>query len=169
MDIELIRADITSMKVDAIVNAANSRLQHMGGVAAAIVREGGEVIQRESDRVGYVPVGGAVVTTGGNLFCKYVIHAVGPVMGEGDEDNKLRSATLSSLQRAEELKVNSLAFPAISTGIFGFPVERCARIMLGTTIDFAPHAKALQRVVYCLFGAGPYEEFERVYEELRGT
>lgn len=165
MKIELLRADITSLKVDAIVNAANPRLQHMGGVAGAIVRQGGKVIEQESSRIGYVPVGNAVVTTGGNLLCKYVIHAVAPRMGEGNEDDKLRSATLSALQRGEELAVQSIAFPPMSTGIFGFPLERCARIMIGTMIDFRSRARSIKRVVFCLFGREPYEVFERILKE----
>src|SRR5512141_3168507 len=125
MQIDLIQSDITTLHVDAIVNAANSHLQHGGGVAGAISRKGGPVIQAESDRIGYVPVGNAAVTSAGNLPCSYVIHAVGPRMGEGDEDRKLRDATIASLERAEELKIGSLAFPAISTGIFGYPIQRC--------------------------------------------
>src|SRR5574337_2117779 len=90
--LRLVSADITERDVDAIVNAANSRLQHGGGVAGAIVRKGGRIIQEESDKIGYVPVGGAAITTGGKLQARYVIHAVGPRMGEGDEDNKLKKA-----------------------------------------------------------------------------
>ena len=167
MRIELLRADITSIKVDAIVNAANPQLQHMGGgVAGTIVREGGDVIQTESARIGYVPVGEAVVTSGGNLLCRYVIHAVGPRMGEGDEDQKLRSATLAALERAEELKVGSVAFPAMSTGVFGFPLERCAHVMIATMLDRRPRIRSVKRVVFCLFGQEPYDVFARVLKEL---
>src|SRR5512138_3228223 len=90
--IRLVSEDLTERDVDAIVNAANSRLQHGGGVAGAIVRKGGQVIQEESDAIGYVPVGSAAMTSGGRLRARHVIHAVGPMMGEGDEDNKLRRA-----------------------------------------------------------------------------
>src|SRR5438552_8141125 len=138
------------MKVDAIVNPSDSRLSHVAGIGKLIVREGGQLITKESSMIGFVPVGSAVATTGGNLLCKFVIHAVGPRMGEGDEDGKLRSATWSSLQRAEELAIASVAFPAMSTGVFGFPLERCARVMLGATIDFRPHARPPRNVVYCL-------------------
>lgn len=169
MEIELIRGDITSLSVDAIVNAANSALQHGAGVAGAIVSKGGQAIQEESDRIGHVPVGGAAVTSGGNLLCRYVIHAVGPRMGEGDEDRKLRSATVSALEKAEELKVESVAFPAISTGIFGFPIDRCADIMLRATIDFEPRAHSLKTVVYCLFGKEPFDIFSRTLRDLRGA
>lgn len=166
MIIEIIRADITSVNVDAIVNAANSQLQHGAGVAGAIAREGGPEIQRESDAIGHVPVGQAVVTRGGNLLARYVIHAVGPRMGEGDEDAKLRSATISSLERAEELKIDSLALPAISTGIFGYPVDRCARVMLTAVRDFEPRARSLKRIVFCLFGQPAYDTFQKAMQEL---
>lgn len=166
MNIELTQADITTLGVDAIVNAANSHLQHGGGVAGAIVRKGGDVIQRESDRIGYVPVGNAAVTTAGALPCKYVIHAVGPRMGEGDEDRKLKDATMAALERAEELRIASIAFPAISTGIFGYPVDRCARIMTGAVVEFEPRAKTLERVIFCLFGTDAYSEFERALRDL---
>jgi O-acetyl-ADP-ribose deacetylase (regulator of RNase III) len=166
MDIELLRADITSLKVDAIVNAANPNLQHIGGLAHEIVREGGEVIQDESRRIGYAPVGTAVATTGGNLLCRYVIHAIGPRMGEGDEDRKLRAATWAALMKAEELGVHSIAFPAMGSGVFGFPVERCARVMLATVLDFRPRAISIQRVVFCLFGQEPHATFTAVLQEL---
>src|SRR5512137_2976755 len=98
--IRLVSGDLTERDVDAIVNAANSRLQHGGGVAGAIVRKGGQVIQEESDAIGFVPVGGAAMTTAGRLTARHVIHAVGPRMGEGDEDHKLRSAITSVLRLA---------------------------------------------------------------------
>ncbi len=139
--------DITEEAVDAIVNAANSHLKHGGGVAGAIVRKGGKVIQEESDRIGYVPVGGAVVTTAGKLPAKYVIHAVGPRMGEGDEERKLAQAVWNALRRAEELGISSVAMPAISTGIFGFPKDRGTEIILRTVVEFLrEEAKSLQEV-----------------------
>jgi O-acetyl-ADP-ribose deacetylase (regulator of RNase III) len=128
--IEVVRGDLTVQQVDAIVNAANSRLQHGGGVAGAIVRHGGKTIQRESDGLAPVPVGGAVVTGAGRLPCRFVIHAVGPRWGEGDEERKLRSAVVAALARAEERALASLAVPAISTGIFGYPkAEGCRAIV----------------------------------------
>lgn len=166
MEIRLIRGDITTLEVDGIVNAANSHLQHGGGVAGAIVRRGGDVIQKESDRIGYVPVGNAAITTGGKLPAKYVIHAVGPRMGEGDEDRKLRDATLASLERAEELRLQSLALPAVSSGIFGYPIERCAAVMLRAALDFRPRARSLQTVTFCLFDQRALETFERTMKEL---
>src|SRR5687768_5085782 len=161
METKLIRGDITTLEVDAIVNAANSHLQHGGGVAAAIVRRGGPQIQQESNRIGYVPVGNAAVTSGGNLPCKYVIHAVGPRMGEGDEDRKLRDATISALERAEELRIKSIALPAISSGIFGFPMDRCAAVMLQAISDFRPRARSVESVTVCLYDQAAYEIFDK--------
>jgi O-acetyl-ADP-ribose deacetylase (regulator of RNase III) len=128
--VRIIKGDITESEVDAIVNAANSYLKHGGGVAGAIVRKGGKIIQEESDRIGYVPVGSCAITTGGNLKAKYVIHTVGPRWGEGDEENKLRSAIRNTLKMATEKGFKSLSMPAISAGIFGFPKDRCASIIV---------------------------------------
>jgi O-acetyl-ADP-ribose deacetylase len=159
--LELVEGDITEMDTDAIVNAANTRLVLGGGVAGAIRRKGGPAIQAECDRIGGTFVGGAVLTTGGTLKARHVIHAVGPRMGDGDEDEKLRNATLNSLKLADERGLASLAFPAISTGIFGFPIDRCAEIMLRTTIDYLRGQTRLQRVVFCLFGQDSYSVFAR--------
>ncbi len=161
---ELLAGDITEMETAAIVNAANSRLKHGGGVAGAIVRKGGRVIQDESDRIGCCPVGQAVITGAGNLKTGCVIHAVGPRMGEGNEDQKLGSATLSSLQLADHHHLRSIAFPAVSTGIFGYPVERCARIMLATAISYLNGDTGLDRVVFCLFSQQNLAVFERELE-----
>jgi O-acetyl-ADP-ribose deacetylase (regulator of RNase III) len=132
--IKLVNGDITDRHVDAIVNAANSYLKHGGGVAAAIVRKGGTIIQEESDKIiaktGIVPVGSSVITTAGKLACKAVIHTVGPMMGEGDEDYKLRKAVRSSLLLASENGFKSISMPAISSGIFGFPKDKCAKILV---------------------------------------
>ena len=130
MKVRVIKGDITEAPVDAIVNAANSHLQHGGGVAGAIVRKGGRIIQEESDRIGFVPVGESAATGAGTLPAKYIIHAVGPRWGEGDEEAKLRSAVRSTLTLADKMKLTTLAMPAISAGIFGFPKDRCARIMI---------------------------------------
>jgi len=157
--LELVEGDITEMDTDAIVNAANSQLVLGGGVAGAIRRKGGPAIQAECDRIGGTSVGGAVITTGGKLKARHVIHAVGPRMGEGDEDRKLRDAAVNSLRLADQHGLKSLAFPAISTGIFGFPVGRCAEIMLGATIEHLRGTTGLGRVVFCLFGRDSYEVF----------
>ena len=155
----LVQGDITELDVDAIVNAANSHLILGEGVAGAIRRKGGSQIQMECDRIGGTPVGTAVITGGGLLKARHVIHAVGPRMGEGKEDDKLRNATLSSLRVADNHGLKSIAFPAISTGIFGFPLDRCARIMVGTTVDFLQRPRGLNSVVFCLFSADAFEVF----------
>ena len=167
--IELIEGDITEMATDAIVNAANAQLVLGGGVAGAIRRKGGPQIQKECNKIGGTYVGGAVITTGGNLKARYVIHAVGPRMGEGDEDEKLKNATLNSLKLADENNLKSISFPAISTGIFGFPMQRCAEIMLKTTIDYLKRPTGLGKVVFCLFGSDAYSVFELQLKELLGN
>ena len=159
--LELIDGDITEMDTDAIVNAANAQLILGGGVAGAIRRKGGPAIQQECNKIGGTFVGGAVITIGGNLRAKYVIHAVGPQMGEGDEDEKLKNATLNSLKLADNQNLRSISFPAISTGIFGFPVDRCAQIMLRTTIEYLKENTGLKKVVFCLFGRDSYVVFEK--------
>ncbi|NOZ25848.1 MAG: macro domain-containing protein [Nitrospirae bacterium] len=151
--IRVIKGDITERDVDAIVNAANSRLKHGGGVAGAIVKKGGRVIQEESDKIGFVSTGSAAVTTAGRLPCKAVIHAVGPRMGEGDEDNKLRSALLSALQLASDKGFKSISIPAISSGIFGFPKNRCAKILIGEARRFLETRPdtPLEVIEFCIF------------------
>lgn len=151
--IRLVQGDITEQETDAIVNAANSYLQHGGGVAGAIVRKGGHIIQEESNKIGYVPVGEAAVTTAGKLPAKYVIHAVGPRWGEGDEDNKLKRAILSSLKLASEKNLTSIAIPAISSGIFGFPKDRCAEILIRESAGYLKEnpKTSLREINICLF------------------
>ena len=158
--LELVEGDITEMETEAIVNAANAQLIMGGGVAGAIKRKGGPRIQEECNKIGGTFVGGAVITTAGNLKTKHVIHAAGPRMGEGNEDEKLKNAALNSLKLADENNLKSISFPAISAGIFGFPIHRCAEIMLKTTIDYLKGETGLERVVFCLFGQGAYRVFE---------
>lgn len=165
--LELIEGDITEQSTEAIVNAANSALQLGGGVAGAIRTKGGPVIQQECNQIGGCPVGGAVITTGGNLKAKHVIHAVGPRMGENNEDEKLKNTTLNSLKVADENNLKSIAFPAISTGIFGFPIERCAEIMLTTTIEYLKGETKLEKVVFCLFGQEAFITFKDTLERLK--
>jgi O-acetyl-ADP-ribose deacetylase (regulator of RNase III) len=158
----LVSADLTERDVEAIVNAANSHLQHGGGVAGAIVRKGGRIIQDESDKIGYVPVGSAAMTTGGKLKARYVIHAVGPRMGEGDEDNKLRNAIKSVLKLAADNKIRSISIPAVSAGIFGFPKDRCAKILVGETSVFLKSnaATSLDLVEFCIFDQEAFGFFQ---------
>jgi O-acetyl-ADP-ribose deacetylase len=166
--LRLLSADLTERDVDAIVNAANSRLQHGGGVAGAIVRKGGRVIQEESDRIGHVPVGGAAITTGGELKARYVIHAVGPRMGEGNEDNKLKSAINSVLDLASEERLKSISVPAISAGIFGFPKDRCAKILVGETVAFLKNKpeSSLEMVELCISDLEAFGFFKGEFEKI---
>ncbi len=162
--LQLVRGDITEMETDAIVNAANAQLIMGGGVAGAIKKKGGPGIQEECNQIGGTHVGGAVITTGGNLRAKHVIHAVGPRMGEGDEDRKLKDATSNSLKIADQHRLESISFPAVSTGIFGYPLDRCARIMLSTAIEYLKGETGLRRVVFCLYGE---ESFAAFSDELK--
>ena len=164
--LELIQGDLTDQATDAIVNAANAALQMGGGVAGAIRRRGGPAIQEECNRIGGTHVGGAVITTGGNLPAKYVIHAVGPIHGDDHEDEKLKDATLGSLKLADKNRLKSIAFPAISTGIFGFPKDRCATIMLSTTIAYLEGPTGLKKGVYCLYDKKTLEIFENALKSL---
>jgi len=164
--LELVQGDITDQTTDAIVNAANAALQMGGGVAGAIRRKGGPAIQAECNRIGGTYVGGAVITTGGNLAAKYVIHAVGPRHGDEHEDEKLKNATLNSLILADKHNLKSVAFPAISTGIFGFPKDRCATIMLSTTIAYLEGPTKLDHVVYCLYDKETFEIFKQTLQNL---
>lgn len=158
--------DITKIKVDAIVNPANDRLILGGGVAGAIARAGGPTIQEECYRIGGTFVGGAVITGGGNLPVNYVIHAVGPRMGEGNENEKLKNATINSLKIAEDKDITSIAFPAISTGIFGYPVDRCAKIMLKVCKDYLRNEGQVKDIYFCLWDKSTFDVFLETLKEL---
>lgn len=166
--IELVQGDITEMETDAIVNAANTQLQLGGGVAGAIRKKGGPAIQQECNTHGPIKVGEAAITGAGKLKAKFVIHAVGPMMGEGDEDNKLKNATLNSLKLADEKGLKSISFPAVSTGIFGYPIDRCANIMLMTAMKYLPESASLDCVVFCLYGRDAFNVFENEIKKLTG-
>lgn len=169
--VQLVQGDLTTEQVDAIVNAANEHLAHGGGVAWAIVRKGGEVIQQESDEWirAHGPVSHAhpAWTSGGLLPAKYVIHAVGPVWGDGDEDAKLSAAVRGSLHVADELRLASIAMPAISTGIFGFPKGRAADVTFRAIAHyFSEHSESgvsLVRIV--LFDSATIDAFMDVWKE----
>lgn len=168
--IQIVQGDLTQEVVDAIVNAANAQLQHGGGVAGAISRRGGPQIQAESDawvrQHGPVAHAEPAYTRAGGLPCRYVIHAVGPVWGAGDEDAKLAVAVGGSLRLAERLELSSIAFPAISTGIFGFPKERAARVILGAILDYfqGNPASRLRQVRLTLYDAPTLEAFRRAWQ-----
>jgi O-acetyl-ADP-ribose deacetylase (regulator of RNase III) len=172
--IQIVQGDITIEEVDAIVNAANEHLQHGGGVAWAVSKRGGPTIQKESDewirQHGLVPHSHPAWTSGGRLPAKYVIHAVGPVWGDGDEDNKLESAVTGSLRLADELKCSSIALPAISTGIFGFPKDRAAEIIFSAIENyFADNSSSgLEIVKLVLFDQSTVNAFIKWWQDKRG-
>ena len=153
-NISIKQGDITAETTDAIVNPANSQLLHGGGAARAIAVKGGPVIEEQSrrliERIGEVPTGKAVMTDAGRLPCKFVIHTVGPVWGEGDEPEKLRRAVWNVLTLAELYNLRSVSMPAISSGVFGFPKPLCAEILLATAAEFLKQpAVSLNEVVMC--------------------
>ena len=158
--IKLVQGDITELATDVIVNAANAQLILGGGVAGAIRRKGGPLIQEECNKIGGSIVGGAVITTGGDLKAKYVIHAVGPRMGEGNEDEKLKNATLNSLKLIDKHSLKTISFPAISTGIFGYPIDRCAKIMISTAKEYLAGETQIEDVIFCLYSASDFKVFE---------
>lgn len=173
--LELVKGDITELETDAIVNAANEYLAHGGGVAGAIVRKGGPTIQRESDewvrRYGPVPTGSAAITSGGRLKARYVIHAVGPVYDAGAPERSaqlLASAVRAALGMADEHHLKSIALPAISTGIFGYPMEKATEVMLRAAIDYLQGETGLERVIFCLYGQPAYKTFANTLERLMG-
>jgi O-acetyl-ADP-ribose deacetylase (regulator of RNase III) len=157
----LTQGDITELTTDVIVNAANAQLKLGAGVAGAIRRKGGPKIQEECNKIGGTIVGGAVITSGGNLKANHVIHAVGPRMGEGNEDDKLKNATLNSLKLMDKYNLKTIAFPAISTGIFGFPIDRCAKIMISTAKEYLSSNTQIEKVIFCLYTTSDYEIFKK--------
>lgn len=171
--LEIVQGDITALAVDVIVNAANEYLKHGGGVAAAISRKGGPTIQQESDALisarGPLKTGEAVITGGGKLAAKFVIHTVGPVWSQHDPaeaDRLLCQAVKSSLALAQEKQLKSIAFPAISTGIYGFPIERAAPLMLHEAKHHLGGKAGLERVLFCLYDDASYRVFESAFDSL---
>lgn len=164
--IVLLQGDLTEMDVDAIVNAANNDLQLGGGVAGAIRRKGGEAIQRECDTIGSIPVGGAAITTGGKLRARFVIHAASMQLGGETTARALRSSTAHALRIAAERGLHSIAFPAVGTGIAGFPVPECARIMLREAAEHLKKPTSLEKIYFVLFDERALSEFENVWTEM---
>ncbi|MGC8583795.1 MAG: ADP-ribose-binding protein [Thermoproteus sp.] len=172
VSVELVVGDITELEADAIVNAANSYLEHGGGVAGAIVRKGGYEIQEESRewvrRHGPVPVGGVAVTGAGRLKAKYVIHAVGPRCGV-EPVEKIGEAVENAIMKAEELGLRSVALPAISTGIFGCPYGEAARLTAEAVRRAAPRLKNIKRIIVCLYGEEAYRTYVEAFRRVFGT
>lgn len=158
-EIKVIEADITTLKVDAIVNAANNHFWLGGGVAGAIKRQGGKEIEAEAVRKGPVPVGESVVTRAGSLPARHVIHAA--VMGQDlqTDGDKIRAAMRSALQRAKELGIGSIAFPALGTGVGGFPMDEAARIMISEARAHLDGDTSVREITFALFGREACETF----------
>ena len=166
--IRLIKGDITEQNVDVIVNPANSYLKHGGGVAGAIVRKGGKIIQIESDKIGFVPVGSSVITTSGELPCEAIIHTVGPKMGEGNEDFKLSKSIHSCLSLASENSYKNISIPAISSGIFGFPKDKCANILLDESIKFLQNNNTSIKIIeFCIIDDETLFHFKMKFKKLK--
>lgn len=161
------KGDITDMKVDAVVNAANTDLILGAGVAGAIRRKGGPTIQKECNEHGPVALGGAAITGAGDLPARYVIHAASMGQESLTTEKSLAHSTRNSLLRAEDKALKSIAFPAIGTGVAGFPVDRCAEIMLRETCGFLKNSKLLERVYFVLFDDRTYNVFKAVYDKLK--
>jgi len=170
--IRVVQGDITVIPVDAIVNAANSSLMGGGGVDGAIHRAGGSVIHDECMKIanasGGCPTGEAVITKAGNLPAKYVIHTVGPVWrgGASREDELLSGAYTNSLKLAAEHNVKTISFPNISTGIYGFPKERAARIAIKTVYDFLKNNSAIEEVLFVCYDSENFELYRKLTQSI---
>ncbi len=158
------QGDLTEMDADAIVNAANNDLQLGGGVAGAIRRKGGDVIQQECDKIGSIPVGGAAITSGGKLKARYVIHAASMQLGGRTTARALRSSTAHSLRIAAEKGLQTIAFPAVGTGIAGFPMQECAEIMLREVFEHLRGPTSLTKIYFVLFDQPATDVFTRVWD-----
>jgi O-acetyl-ADP-ribose deacetylase (regulator of RNase III) len=164
--INFLKGDITDMAVDAIVNAANTDLVLGAGVAGAICRKGGSRIQEDCDAVGPIRLGEAAVTTGANLRANYVIHAASMRLGGQTTADSLRLATHNTLLRAEEKTIKSIAFPAIGTGVAGFPMEEGARIMLTEVLQHLKSRSTLEKIYFVLYDDAALQVFEDTYRQL---
>jgi O-acetyl-ADP-ribose deacetylase (regulator of RNase III) len=162
----LMKGDLTEMESDAIVNAANNDLQLGGGVAGAIRRKGGEIIQQECNAIGSIPVGGAAITSGGNLKARFVIHAASMQLGGQTTAHALRSSTAHSLRIAAQKSLKTIAFPAVGTGIAGFPMEECAEIMLAEVAAHLKRGTSLSEVYFVLFDEAALKAFKKVQKRL---
>lgn len=162
--ISLVQGDITQLEVDAIVNAANTGLRGGGGVDGAIHRAGGFRIMEECRKIGGCPIGDAVVTSGGNLKALFVIHAVGPIWqgGTHNEEELLAGTYRNSLKRAVEKKIKTLAFPNISTGIYGFPKSRAAEIAVGEVENFLAKDDSIRQIIFCCYEQENFDLYRKL-------
>jgi O-acetyl-ADP-ribose deacetylase len=165
--IEIREGDLTEADADAIVNAANNDLQLGGGVAGAIHRKGGPRIQAECNEIGTIPVGGAAITSGGNLKARHVIHAASMQLGGRTSAQSLRSSTAHALRIAAQNQLKTIAFPAVGTGIAGFPLRECAEIMLREAARHFEGPTSLEKVIFILFDEEALRAFEEVFAEMR--
>jgi O-acetyl-ADP-ribose deacetylase (regulator of RNase III) len=160
--IKLVEGDITTLAIEAIVNAANNRLLGGGGVDGAIHRAGGSIILEECRKIGGCPTGEARITTAGNMPSKYVIHTVGPVYKNGkDESQLLYNAYFNSLKLAVENKINAIAFPSISTGIYGYPINEASDIAIKAVIDFLDAGFEIEKIVFVLHSSKDFNVYRR--------
>jgi O-acetyl-ADP-ribose deacetylase len=165
--IEVRQGDLTEMDTDAIVNAANNDLQLGGGVAGAIRRKGGARIQSECNEIGTIPVGGAAITSGGDLKARHVIHAASMELGGRTSAQALRSSTAHSLRIAAQNGLKTIAFPAVGTGIAGFPVRECAEIMLREASKHMERPTSLEKIHFVLFDSDALKVFKEVLHDLQ--
>lgn len=166
--IELMKGDLTEMDTDAIVNAANNDLQLGGGVAGAIRRKGGDAIQQECNAIGSIPVGGAAITSGGNLKARFVIHAASMQLGGQTTPHSLRASTAHSMRIATQKALKTIAFPAVGTGIAGFPMAECAEIMLAEAKDHIERGSSLEKIYFVLVDDQALKTFNNVWQKMRG-
>ena len=166
--LKIIQGDITEIKVDAIVNAANNTLLGGGGVDGAIHRAGGPIILEQCKKIGGCPTGEARITTAGNMPSKYVIHTVGPIYKDGSkgEDKLLYNAYYNSLKLAKEYELKTIAFPSISTGVYGYPKDEAGMIAIGAVMDFINREKGLEEIIFVSFSKSDYMLYKGILDKM---
>ena len=163
------QGDLTDMQTDAIVNAANNDLLLGGGVAGAIRRKGGDEIQRACNEIGSIPIGYAAITTGGRLAAKWVIHAASMELGGSTTAEALRKSTAHALRIASESGLKSIAFPAVGTGVAGFPMKECAEIMLQEALQHLQNGTTLEKIYFVLFDQDSCETFQNTWKRVQAS
>lgn len=165
--IEILQGDLTDMDTDAIINAANNDLQLGGGVAGVIRRKGGPQIQAECDEIGMIPLGGAAITSGGKLKARHVIHAASMELGGRTSALTLRSSTAHALRIATQNRLKTIAFPAVGTGIAGFPLRECAEIMLREAVRHLEGQTTIEKIYFVLYDEDALAAFLQAFSELK--